>query len=179
LAEAGVQPLHLTLLGVVLGMATAPLLAFAHPFWALLLLLLSGYCDTLDGSLARYCKTPSHFGAALDIFSDRLVEFCIILGLYCVAPWERGLLCLSMLGAVLLCITSFLVVGIFVANSGSKSFYYSPGLMERTEAFACFVLMILLPQYFTLLAFSFIALVSFTAILRLLQFRSHEQAAGR
>ena len=71
-----------------------------------------------------------------------------------------------MLGSVLICITSFLVVAIVSDNQSEKSFYYSPGLMERAEAFIFFILMIWLPQYFSFLSMSFIILVSYTALKR-------------
>lgn len=124
----------------------------------------------LDGSLARHQNKTSPIGAALDITADRLVEFAIILGLFLIDPHKRGLLCLLMLGSVLLCITTFLVVGIFSENQSEKGFHYSPGLMERTEAFAFFALMMLFPIYFTPLAAIFSALTFFTAGKRLYEF---------
>lgn len=69
---------------------------------------------------------------------DRVVEFVVVLALWFVAPQQRGLWCLLMLGSMLLCITSFLVVGIFSENQSQKSFHYSSGLMERAEAFSFF-----------------------------------------
>ena len=69
-----------------------------------------------------------------------------------------------------MCITAFLVVGIFSAKEGEKSFYYSPGLVERAEAFLFFIAMMLLPNYFNQLAYSFILLVFITALFHLFQF---------
>ena len=75
-----------------------------------------------------------------------------------------------MLGSMLLCITSFLVVGIFVANDSHKSFHYNPGIMERAEAFIFFIAMMLWPSAFVGLAMLFSLLVTLTAIIRLTQF---------
>ena len=84
-----------------------------------------------------------------------------------------------MLGSILLCITSFLVVGIFTPNHSSKSFHYSPGLIERAEAFLFFIVMIFVPYYFTFFAFLFATLVALTALIRLWQFSKTQTGADR
>ncbi len=140
------------------------------PLAAIAFLLLSGYLDTLDGSLARRCNKTSPFGAALDIISDRIVESAAILGLFLVEPGARGLPCLMMLASTLLCVTTFLVVGIFTQNTSEKGFRYSPGLMERAEAFALFIAMIALPSAFLFLSWLYTLLVMATALIRLYQF---------
>ena len=167
------SPLFLTLLTGILGLITCPLIAFHFKYIALIPLILSGYLDVLDGSLARHHKQSSPKGAVFDIFSDRLVEVLIILGLYLAAPETRALPSLLMLGSSFLCVTSFLVVGIFTENSSSKSFHYSPGLIERAEAFLFFVAMILFPALFTPLAYLFTTLVLITTATRLTQFANN------
>ena len=112
-----------------------PLLAFGFSWCAWIFLVFSGFLDTLDGSIARHRKMSSDSGAVFDITADRLVEFAVILGLYFVDPSQRGLYSLLMLGSILICITSFLVVGMSLQNKTEKSFFYSPGLIERTKPF--------------------------------------------
>ena len=90
--------------------------------------------------------------------------------MWLVDPVHRALWCFLMLGSMLLCITSFLVVGIFVANDSHKSFHYNPGIMERAEAFIFFIAMMLWPSAFVGLAMLFSLLVTLTAIIRLTQF---------
>lgn len=165
-----VSPHAVTMAGCLVGISIWPLLMRNFTFLAVCGLLLSGFLDTLDGSLARYKGLSSPQGAALDIFCDRIVEFSILLGLYEVNPEMRALPILFMLGSVLLCITSFLVVGIFSENDSYKAFYYSPGLIERTEAFGFFLMMMIWPDFFTPLAWIFSGLVFLTAIIRLWQF---------
>ena len=154
-----VNPHLVTLTGCLLGIIIWPLLFFHFTIWAIIALALTGFMDTLDGTLARHFGLESPQGAALDIFCDRVVEFAILLGLYAFDPNDRALPILFMLGSILLCITSFLVVGIFSENESNKSFFYSPGLIERTEAFGFFFLMILWPSFFTPLAWLFTLLV--------------------
>ena len=124
----------------------------------------------LDGSLARFQGCVSAKGAVLDITADRLVEFAVILGLYLYAPEARAIGSLMMLGASFLCVTSFLVVAIFETNQGMKSFHYSPGIIERAEAFIFFGLMMLIPQSFIWLSMLYTALVFLTAFIRVYQF---------
>lgn len=165
------SPNFITILSLIFGLCVPILLIDHFNFTAVIFLLLSGYCDMLDGSVARAQNKITEFGAALDIICDRIVEFSVIFGLYLIAPNTRSLVIISMLGSILLCITSFLVVGIFTKNNSNKSFHYSPGLMERAETFLFFIMMILLPQYFDLLGITFTLLVIWTASYRLFEFK--------
>jgi phosphatidylglycerophosphate synthase len=165
------SPNAVTLLGVLVGVSIIPVLMYGHLYLALLFLAFSGILDTLDGTLARLYQNSSVYGAALDIVGDRIVEFSIILGLFLHSPETRAAECLTMLGSILVCVTSFLVVGIFTENDSHKSFHYSPGLMERLEAFIFFAALILFVDFFSLLAYLFSFLVLLTAILRLAEFK--------
>ncbi len=166
------HPNFLTLLATLTGLCIPLLLLNHHAYAAFLALTLSGFFDTLDGSMARFKNKATPQGAAFDITSDRLVEFAILLGFYLFMPNERGLAVICMLGSILLCITTFLVVGIFTENGSEKSFHYSSGLIERGEAFFFFGMMILIPELFIYLAYVFTCLVLITALVRLAQFRS-------
>lgn len=161
---------QLTLFSLISGIAVIPCLVLGLTVPALLFLVVSGYLDVLDGSVARSRKETSPYGAVFDIVSDRVVEFSVVFGLYLVQPEQRGFYCLLMLGSILICVTSFLVVGIFNENSSDKSFHYSPGIMERTEAFGFFALMIALPSIFPWFASIFTLLVLLTAAKRVKEF---------
>lgn len=165
------SPNVITVLAILVGVAIAPALFYGQTTLALVLLILSGLFDTLDGTVARLCYQTSPYGTALDIVGDRVVEFAILLGLYFVAPETRSLDVLLMLGSILICVTSFLVVGIFSENNSQKSFHYSPGLMERPEAFVFFAAMMLFPEYFHILALVFSFCVLLTAIIRMVEFK--------
>ena len=165
-----ITPNQITCIAGFIGMMALPALFFNFPVIAGILVLLSGYFDTLDGTLARLKHTVSDMGSILDIIFDRIVEFAIIFGLFTVDPMHRAWMALLMLGSILICITSFLVVGIFTPNTSEKGFHYSPGLMERAEAFIFFLLMIFLPSAFNELALCFSLLVMFTTVQRLFQF---------
>jgi len=158
---------------LISGVAVAPALYLQHSFIALLFLVVSGFLDVLDGSVARAQQSATPVGAVYDIVADRIVETAVILGLYLFSPSSRGLLCLLMLGSAMICVTSFLVVGIFLNRESDKSFFYSPGIVERAEAFLFFGCMILFSSVFTLLSILFMCLVILTAGLRVWHFQRH------
>ncbi|MEQ1789119.1 MAG: CDP-alcohol phosphatidyltransferase family protein [Rickettsiales bacterium] len=165
------SPNQITIFSLITGLFAALCIALGWNLLACGLLLLSGYLDMLDGTVARMTGRSTAFGTMLDIMCDRTVEWAVIMGLYAVEPSTRGWLCLLMLGSVLIVVTSFLVAGIFVKNDGNKSFNYTPSLMERPEAFLFFMLMIFLPAWFVWLAVFFVVLVLYTAALRMWQTR--------
>jgi len=164
------SPHLFTLIGLLLGIAILPFLLLGWTWQACILLLLSGYCDTLDGTIARLHDKSSPQGCAIDIIADRIVEFAVVLALFLVDTHTRGLVCIAMLGSMLFCVTSFLVVGIFTPNDTEKAFHYSVGLMERAEAFVFFITMILFPAYFFWLGWSFVLLVLLTTVIRVWEF---------
>ncbi len=164
------SPIKVTFFALITGISVLPLLATKYAIAAFFMLLFSGFLDTLDGSIARFKNQTTPFGTVFDIVGDRIVEFSVILGLYLYQPEERSLSCLLMLGSILLCITSFLVVGIFTQNKTEKSFHYSPGIIERAEAFIFFSIMILFPASFSIVSYLFMVLVFLTTLIRLFQF---------
>ena len=169
-------PNQITLVSCMLGIGVIPTLLMQQHIVATLLLLLSGYCDTLDGSLARLKLQSSNVGTVLDIMSDRLVEFAVIFALFALNPVSNSWGAVMMLGSILMCVTSFLVVGIFTPNNSHKGFHYSPGLMERAEAFIFFIAMIWFPRYFNILSSVFCILVLWTAYVRIQEFMQQFKA---
>ena len=169
LAKIRLAPKYFTLFAALTGSATLPALFYSTPL-ALTFLALTGLFDILDGKIARATNRVTDTGALLDICSDRFVEFIVVLALYLVEPHTRGLPCLLIMGSILLCVTTFLTVGIFTANSSEKSFHYNRGIMERPEAFGFFAAMMLFPTYFFPLAILFTTLTTLTALIRTRQF---------
>ncbi len=70
----GIGANTVTVLGFVLTVVGAALLAAAQPGAALLMLLLGTLCDTLDGQLAREAGGGTRFGSFLDSTLDRLSD---------------------------------------------------------------------------------------------------------
>jgi CDP-diacylglycerol--glycerol-3-phosphate 3-phosphatidyltransferase len=74
LHELGVSANAVTVLGFLITVAGAALLATAQPGAALLVLLLGTLSDTLDGQIARAAGGGTRFGAFLDSTLDRLSD---------------------------------------------------------------------------------------------------------
>lgn len=82
-----IHPKWVTLLGVPFALACG-LYAYATQQWglALLLLVLSGLPDAIDGSVARALKLQSLWGNYFETMVDKLVEILIFIGLAFVTP---------------------------------------------------------------------------------------------
>jgi phosphatidylglycerophosphate synthase len=106
-------------------------------------LWVSGLFDVLDGSMARVSGTSSAFGTLLDIVFDRVVEILVLLAVMYRSPAYAAATAL-VFASIILSMTVFLTVGALAEKMGNKSFYYQPGLMERTEAFIALSLIVLL-----------------------------------
>ena len=82
LAQLGLTPNTLTLLGLVLSMVTAIVIARGYFLVGGLLVLFAGIFDMFDGALARARNASSTFGAFLDSTLDRYSESIILFGLF-------------------------------------------------------------------------------------------------
>jgi len=168
------NPNMITLCSLAIGLFAAVFISVDFRIIAIILILISGYLDILDGSLARAQNSSSALGTMLDILSDRIVESFIIIALYIRQP-ELGLIALLMMMSIIICISSFLLVGIFSENNSKKSFHYSNGLMERAETFVVFILMILWPWGSMLIGMIFVILVLWTTVYRIYEFTKSMQ----
>ena len=167
-----ISPNSITLLSLFLGLLSAMTL-FIDVSVSVVLLLLSGYLDILDGSVARAKGETSDFGTVLDIISDRFVECFIIIAIFIHQP-DIAIAGLFMMMSIIVCISSFLLVGIFSQKQSHKSFYYSAGFMERAETFVFFVIMMIFPDTVLLLSVVFTILVLWTTFYRVYEFCKHQ-----
>lgn len=154
-----------TKIAFVIGMSSGLLIYLNQPIWAVIALWLSGFLDAVDGTMARKTKTSS-WGTLLDISFDRLVEISVILGLAFRFPDAMWVL-LLLSSSIIVAMTVFLTVGALSEKHGQKSFYYQAGLVERTEGFILFTLMIVFSTYLTAITLIFIAVQIFTIFQRL------------
>jgi CDP-diacylglycerol--glycerol-3-phosphate 3-phosphatidyltransferase len=160
----GLKPLHVSFVALFSGLLGALLFFFGFAYLSLIFLWLSGLCDVLDGELARFSNQKTQRGALLDIFFDRIVELAYILSFIKIAS-TFSLLVLTC--SIVLSMTLFLSVGAMRDNQTQKAFYYQAGLMERTEGFIFFSLIILFENYATFLVYLFAFLIFVTIYQRL------------
>jgi len=82
----GLTPNGITVIGVVLAFLAALIYAFWRGDWRLLflatiLLLFSGFCDALDGVVARIFGQATVFGGYLDSLLDRYADAVVFAGI--------------------------------------------------------------------------------------------------
>jgi CDP-diacylglycerol--glycerol-3-phosphate 3-phosphatidyltransferase len=71
-----------TTVSLVVAFFAFGLIALGHLYWGILLFVVSGMCDFIDGKVARYTGTSSTFGAFWDGTVDRFVDALIIAGFF-------------------------------------------------------------------------------------------------
>ncbi len=169
---------QLTVIGLVIGLLSALLImlsgfsswSFGFITWSIILMVISFFFDVLDGAVARLEK-PSVFGGILDIFCDRTVEVSIIIALISTDPSILMWPGIFSLGAIILCITMFLIVGGSIKEidleESKKVIYYRHGLMERSETLIFLLLITIFALWRFILLMIFAILVLITALLRL------------
>ncbi|WP_077369335.1 CDP-alcohol phosphatidyltransferase family protein [Anaerosalibacter sp. Marseille-P3206] len=156
----------ITKIAFLVGIFSGILAYFEKEILAVIILWISGLLDAVDGEVARSQKDTTAWGTLMDITFDRIVELSIIIGLGLRFPNSRmELLFLS--SAIIISMTVFLTVGALSEKKGMKSFYYQAGVMERTEGFILFSLMILFNKYLSIITIIYAVLVLFTAFQRL------------
>jgi archaetidylinositol phosphate synthase len=105
--KIGLTPNMISATGIVLAFLAALAYTRGHEnlILAVVLLLLSGYCDVLDGAIARLCEKATPFGGFLDSLLDRYADSAvyagIMLGGLCTIQW--GLI--ALIGSLLVSYT--------------------------------------------------------------------------
>jgi archaetidylinositol phosphate synthase len=128
----GLTPNRITVLGAFLAFLSAFVYAewHANPLLILLatvLLLLSGFCDALDGVVARLHKQTTVFGGFLDSMLDRYADAAVFVGI------GFGGLC-NLYWALTAAIIGSLLVSYSRARAEAAGFKMeSIGLAERAE----------------------------------------------
>ena len=165
--KMGFKANSITLLAFIIGVFSSMIFYYGHNLIAVLLLWLSGLLDVVDGTMARNTKTTS-FGTIFDITFDRIIEISIIVAIAMKFPTNNFLLVI-LLSSIIISMTVFLTVGALSDKHSEKSFYYQPGLAERTEGFIFFSLMMVFNSYINIIVIIFSLAIIYTALERMLQ----------
>lgn len=165
--ELGLKADAVTLIALVLGLSASFALYFGYSILAVVLLWISGLMDAVDGTIARKTKSTP-FGTLIDITFDRIVEISIIL-VNALKYSDCRLSMVILLSSIILSMTVFLTVGALSEKHSEKSFYYQPGLAERTEGFIFFSLMMLIQKYIGIIAVLFALTIFYTAAQRIIE----------
>ncbi|MCB2289933.1 CDP-alcohol phosphatidyltransferase family protein [Clostridium sp. CS001] len=164
--KIGLKPTHITLMAAFVGIMGSVVFLYNQVILSIILLWLSGYLDAVDGAMARKSGQTSAIGTLLDIWLDRLVEIVYIIA-FAIKCSDATFSLMILSCAIILSMTVFLTSGTLIENKGIKSFHYQAGLMERTEGFIMFTIMMAFSNYMRILAFVYALLILYTAIQRL------------
>lgn len=180
LASAGVPPLALTGAGFAAGIGACVAVGLHAWITALVLWLANRILDGLDGPVARR-RGSTDLGGFLDIVADFTVYSGFLLALAIGTPAAR-LACLALLCAYYVSGTAFLALSSLLERRGvgideaidrtagryfdGRSLRFVGGLAEGTETVVVYVLICLLPQHATVIAWVFTAAVAVTAMQR-------------
>lgn len=163
LGRTGVHPSMLTVLNLLLTIASVWWLASGQFFVGGLIVAFASLFDVLDGALARATNQVSRFGSFLDSTLDRYADMVILLGLLIfferLTPHavETLLIFAAAVGSLL---TSYIR-----ARAEGCGFDGKAGLLERPERIALIVLG-LLTGWVTLMLWCLAILSNITAIQR-------------
>lgn len=168
----GLNANQVTYIAFIIGLMASVLVYLGHPIAGVAVLWFSGFLDAVDGSMARQSKTSSSWGTVLDVTFDRVVEAGILVALALLHSDPKVLMLFLLLAiSIIFTMTIFLTVGALSEKESYKSFYYQPGLAERTEGFILFSLMVIFQSHLVFWTIIFIGVEVTTGIQRLLEAR--------
>jgi CDP-diacylglycerol--glycerol-3-phosphate 3-phosphatidyltransferase len=183
LVNGRVTPNRLTVAGLALNFASAPLIASGHFIWALVVFLLASFCDILDGAVARLAQQMTPFGAFLDSTSDRLAEGVTLgaLGIY-YARHDN----FAAVAALFVALTASFLVSYTRARAEALGLDCKVGLMSRVERVFVLCVGMFLAHWWvsvlTVVVYALAVMTSFTVVQRILhvrrQMRASPPAAG-
>ncbi len=174
LVRQGMTGNKITLFGFLLGLCVFALLSLQYYTMAIIFIILSRLMDGLDGPVARQTGS-SDLGGYLDIVSD-FIFYSGTVFFFAVGKPDIALAAAFLIFSFMGTGSAFLAYAIFTAKrginhekQGKKSFFYLGGIAEGTESIATLVLICLLPDSFTLIAYVFGTLCWITTAGRVLQ----------
>ncbi|MDP9453718.1 MAG: CDP-alcohol phosphatidyltransferase family protein [Actinomycetota bacterium] len=163
LCRSGITADHLTLLGLVMAVATAVAIANGALRAGVLLLAASALPDALDGAVAKASGTASPRGSFFDSVADRITDTLLLGGVAWYLSGAHGdriaLLPFAVLGVTTL-------VSYQRAKAESLGLDARGGLMERAERIVALGLGLLFEWALIPVLWLMLALTTFTAVQR-------------
>jgi len=170
IARLGLGADGVTLIGLGFGLAAAGAI-WAEAFaLAIVLIAASRLADGLDGAVAR-ARGVTNFGGFLDITCDYVFYAAIPLAFILLDPNAHGAAGAFLLASFYVNGGTFLGFAVLAEKQkmasrthGTKSLFFTGGLLEGTETIAFFVALCLFPHWFVPMAWIFGALCLATAL---------------
>ena len=161
LSRTSITPSAITWFGFLLAVGAAALITIGHLFAAGFVVLIAGFCDILDGALARRTNQVTPFGTILDSTIDRLSEAVVLIGILVLYARDHSfalvlLVCIALLASLL--------VSYIRARAEALGLECQVGLFTRAERVIVLALGLLLSQIdyaFLVIALAIIVVFSF------------------
>jgi CDP-diacylglycerol--glycerol-3-phosphate 3-phosphatidyltransferase len=144
LTSLGVPPLMVSIVGLLLSVYGAVVIARGQLALGGVFLLLSGLCDVLDGDLARRRGMASRFGAFLDSTLDRVAEFAFFGGFLYYLIHRPGGPSDAVFVITIAALTGSVMTSYARARAEGLGYECTVGIMERPERIAALTLGLLL-----------------------------------
>lgn len=153
-----IHPNALSFFSLLSGLGAGIAYAFEHPLWALILIILCGIFDSLDGKVAGQKSKKSLYGAIFDSTLDRYAEFFIYLGIaiYYRDHWVLWLTFSTILGSFMVSYTR--------ARAEGLGIECKIGLMQRAERMVSISLGIFIGLLFNVFDYAMIAALVLIAL---------------
>ena len=132
LVNMGITADVMTIVGIGMSAVAAVVIGSGHLGWGLVLMILTGLPDLLDGAIAKAAGTSSTRGAYFDSVSDRLTDIMLFSGvawfLSTTVEGQIHMLPVAVMGLAIM-------ISYQRAKAESLGFDAKGGLMERAERF--------------------------------------------
>ncbi|MBD3192233.1 MAG: hypothetical protein GF308_16450 [Candidatus Heimdallarchaeota archaeon] len=186
IGKIGLSPNIISILSGFFGIATATMYAFngrvgSFEYWWLIafgLMIVTGFIDVIDGSVARATGKTTKFGKVLDPVMDRFAEFCFLIGIsigvYSFEPLEslwKPIAVIPVGAWALFCFAGMIFASYSRARGESVATVTieSVGIMERREKLALLFLGNFLYYWFPVALIFSIILVGFLSFVTTIQ----------
>ena len=182
------SPLALTSLGLAFGLAAAVSAAVDAMLVALVLWLVSRLFDGLDGVVARISDRQSDLGGYLDLLMDSVAYAAIPVAMALRGSATDVIASIALLSIFYVNIVSWTVLSSILEKRHARSeearlttVAMPSGIIEGTETIVFFTLFLLIPSWYTVLAWIMVALTAASVAQRVIWARHTlgDRGAGR
>jgi phosphatidylglycerophosphate synthase len=132
LQKLSLRPVHVSFIGVLVGLLTIP--AYAYTLWlGGVMVLLSGFFDSLDGGLARKSMQINRSGSYIDSTLDRYSDYFYLIGVwvYFIFSSPSNLIPVTLL--IFLCLSGAYQVSYSRARGEGSGLSVTIGFFGRAE----------------------------------------------